>query len=83
MDVDVCPEPKDGGDRRCHNFMGQGGEAGVFYNNEIGQCTAEQVLCALLNRKDLTVLKRLRTAMPKIQDPDSTPTLRLRRPATE
>ncbi len=36
IDKDVCPEPEDGG---C------GGRPGpIFYNNEIGKCTADQVI---------------------------------------
>lgn len=43
VDSDFCPEPKDGGDNKCHDLMGHGGSDGVFYNNEIANCTAGQV----------------------------------------
>jgi hypothetical protein len=43
VDADFCPQPKDGGDDKCHDPMGHGGNDGVFYNNEIAKCTADQV----------------------------------------
>lgn len=43
VDADFCPEPKDGGDKDCHDALGHGGSDGVFYNNEIAKCTADQV----------------------------------------
>jgi hypothetical protein len=43
VDHDFCPKPKDGGDDKCHDSVGHGGSDGVFYNNEIAQCTASQV----------------------------------------
>lgn len=44
VDQDACPEPADGG---CKGGAAAGLGPGVFYNNNIGQCTAEQV-----NRSD-------------------------------
>lgn len=41
VDQDVCPNPKDGG---CTD--GPKVKPGVFYNNNIGQCTAEQVIAS-------------------------------------
>ena len=40
VDQDMCPHPQDGG---C--VQGPNVSAGVFYNSNIGQCTAEQVRC--------------------------------------
>eukprot|EP00937_MAST-01D_sp_MAST-1D-sp2_P002603 g2603.t1 len=43
VDADYCTQPKDGGDKDCVDTVGHGGSDGVFYNNEIAQCTATQV----------------------------------------
>jgi hypothetical protein len=40
VDQDVCPEPEDGG---CNGGKAAGLGPGVFYNNNIGKCTAQQV----------------------------------------
>ena len=47
-DFDACPDPRSGKGNDTHNWCGgaTGSETksnGTFYNNEIGQCTAEQV----------------------------------------
>ena len=43
VDADYCTQPKDGGDSNCVDTVGHGGADGVFYNNEIAKCTADQV----------------------------------------
>eukprot|EP00425_Heterocapsa_triquetra_P008678 CAMPEP_0195138142 /NCGR_PEP_ID=MMETSP0448-20130528/157226_1 /TAXON_ID=66468 /ORGANISM="Heterocapsa triquestra, Strain CCMP 448" /LENGTH=335 /DNA_ID=CAMNT_0040176399 /DNA_START=29 /DNA_END=1033 /DNA_ORIENTATION=- len=43
VDQDFCPEPHDGGSGKCSDSSGRGASEGVFYNNEIAQCTADQV----------------------------------------
>lgn len=40
VDEDMCPSPKDGGCGGCKNP----GTCPVFYNNNIGECTSEQVM---------------------------------------
>ena len=46
-DYDACPKPRDCSGSACHKWCGgsSGSEKsnGTFYNNEISQCTAEQV----------------------------------------
>jgi beta-galactosidase/beta-glucuronidase len=41
VDTDACPDPKDGG---CVGYEKAGLPDGTFYNNNIGKCTADQVL---------------------------------------
>jgi hypothetical protein len=41
VDTDACPDPKDGG---CVGFEEAGLPNGTFYNNNIGKCTAQQVM---------------------------------------
>ena len=41
VDQDACPDPADGG---CKGGAAAGLGPGVFYNNNIGQCTAQQVM---------------------------------------
>lgn len=43
VDTDACPEPKDGG---CVGYEQAGLPNGTFYNNNIGKCTADQVLAS-------------------------------------
>lgn len=43
VDQDFCPTPQDGGGPGCTDLQGHGGHDGVFYNNNIAECTAEQV----------------------------------------
>ena len=38
---DACPDPRDGG---CKGWEAAGLPNGTFYNNNIGQCTAKQVI---------------------------------------
>lgn len=41
VDQDACPKPEDGG---CQGGAAAGLDPGVFYNNNIGKCTAQQVM---------------------------------------
>jgi hypothetical protein len=43
VDQDACPKPKDGG---CTGGAAAGLPNGTFYNNNIGQCTAKQVMAS-------------------------------------